>query len=150
MSRDKASLLDIVNAAQRVIQFAEGLEKSDLENNEEKQSAILYQIIVMGEATKRLSTEFRAQYPQIPWREIAGMRDILAHQYDRINFNPKAEKGKQGDRYFVQVRAKFIPKLNTWGFVEQIEPPSKDYPKFLKPRKEDKAAVLAAKAKAAR
>ncbi|NET41015.1 DUF86 domain-containing protein [Okeania sp. SIO2B3] len=87
MSRDKASLLDIVNAARRVLQFAEGIDKSELATNEEKQSAILYQIIVMGEATKRLSPEFREQYPEIPWKDIAGMRDILAHQYDRLNFN---------------------------------------------------------------
>ena len=87
MSRDKASLLDIVNAAKRVLQFAEGLDKSVLASNEEKQSAILYQVIVMGEATKRLSLEFRAKYPEIPWKDIAGMRDILAHQYDRVNLN---------------------------------------------------------------
>ncbi|MEN9521524.1 MAG: hypothetical protein RLZZ381_4112 [Cyanobacteriota bacterium] len=87
MSRDKASLLDIVNAAKRVIQFAEELDKSALATNDEKQSAILYQVIVMGEATKRLSSEFRAQHPEIPWKDIAGMRDILAHQYDRLNIN---------------------------------------------------------------
>ncbi|MGD1809176.1 DUF86 domain-containing protein [Dapis sp. BLCC M126] len=87
MSRDKASLLDIVNAARRVLQFTKGIDKSELETNEEKQSAILYQIIVMGEATKRLSPEFREQYPEIPWKDIAGMRDILAHQYDRLNLN---------------------------------------------------------------
>ena len=69
------------------LQFAEGLEKSALANNEEKQSAILYQVIVMGEATKRLSLEFRAQHPEIPWKDITGMRDILAHQYDRVNLN---------------------------------------------------------------
>jgi uncharacterized protein with HEPN domain len=87
MSRDDASLLDIVNAAQRVLQFAEGLDKSELATNEEKQSAMLYQIIVIGEATKRLSLEFRNQHPQIPWKDIAEMRDILAHQYDRVNLN---------------------------------------------------------------
>ena len=87
MSRDKASLIDIVNAAKRVLQFAEGLDKSALATNDEKQSAILYQIIVMGEATKRLSLEFRTQHSEIPWKDIAGMRDILAHQYDRLNIN---------------------------------------------------------------
>lgn len=87
MSRDNASLLDMINAAKRVLRFAEGLDKSALATDEEKQSAILYQIIVLGEATKRLSAEFRSQHPEIPWKDIAGMRDILAHQYDRVNLN---------------------------------------------------------------
>ncbi len=87
MSRDNASLLDMVNAAKRVLKFAEGLDKSALATDEEKQSAILYQVIVIGEATKRLSAEFRSQHSEIPWRDIAGMRDILAHQYDRVNLN---------------------------------------------------------------
>jgi uncharacterized protein with HEPN domain len=87
MNRDSASLLDIVNAANRVLKFAEGLDKSTLAANEEKQSAMLYQIIVIGEATKRLSSEFRNQHPEIPWKDIAGMRDILVHQYDRLNLN---------------------------------------------------------------
>ena len=46
MSRDSASLLDMVNAAKRILKFAEGLNKSTLATNEEKQSAILYQVIV--------------------------------------------------------------------------------------------------------
>ncbi len=87
MNRDSASLLDIVNAAKRVLLFAEGLDKSVLATNEEKQSAILYQVLIIGEATKRLSVEFRSQHLEIPWKDIAGMRDILAHQYDRVNLN---------------------------------------------------------------
>ncbi|WP_448571877.1 HepT-like ribonuclease domain-containing protein [Trichothermofontia sp.] len=79
----------MINAAKSVLRFAEGLDKSQLASNEEKQSAILYQVII-GEATKRLSSEFRSQYTEIPWKDISGMRDILAilaHQYDRININ---------------------------------------------------------------
>ena len=86
-SRDQASLLDIVSAIRRVLQFAEEIDKSALEINEEKQSAIFYQVIVMGEAVKRLSAEFRSQHSKVPWREIAGMRDILTHHYDRVNLD---------------------------------------------------------------
>lgn len=85
MNRDEASLLDIQHAIQRIILFSAGMAQSDLAANEEKQSAILYQIIVLGEATKRLSSEFRSLHSHIPWKDIAGMRDILAHQYDKVN-----------------------------------------------------------------
>ena len=87
MNRDDASLLDIYHAAKRILVFASGLDKQDLATNEEKQSAILYQVIIIGEGTKRLSTEFRYQSSVIPWKDIAGMRDILAHQYDRVSLN---------------------------------------------------------------
>ena len=40
----------------------------------------------MGEAVKRLSPEFRASHPDVPWSQMAGMRDVLIHGYDRVNF----------------------------------------------------------------
>ena len=85
MNRNDASVLDIDTAAKRVLTFAAGLSQAELANNEEKQSAIVYQLIIIGEATKRLSAEFRAAHSSIPWKEITGMRDVLAHQYDKID-----------------------------------------------------------------
>jgi uncharacterized protein with HEPN domain len=41
----------------------------------------------MGEATKRLSPEFRKNHPEIPWRQMAGMRDILIHNYDDLDLD---------------------------------------------------------------
>jgi len=55
--------------------------------NYEKLSAILYQIAVIGEATKRLFQDFRHPHPEIPWREIAGMRDMLLHKYDQVDLD---------------------------------------------------------------
>ena len=86
MSRDSASLLDIYAAGQNVLAYAQGLSQAELEADGMRLSAILYQILIVGEATKRLSSEFRSQHPEIPWDDIAGMRDVLAHQYDRVNF----------------------------------------------------------------
>jgi uncharacterized protein with HEPN domain len=61
MNRDDAALLDIYNAAQRIVLFATGLTKTNLATDEEKQSAILYQVIVVGEATKRLSASYNTR-----------------------------------------------------------------------------------------
>jgi len=41
--------------------------------------------MIIGEATKRLSTEFRQQHSSIPWKQIAGMRDIITHNYDNVD-----------------------------------------------------------------
>lgn len=47
-------------------------------------SAVVRQLEVMGEAIKRLSPEFRAAHSEVPWREMAGMRDILIHACDHV------------------------------------------------------------------
>lgn len=69
------------------MQFAQGFNRDQLASDLRTQSAILYQIAIMGEATKRLSRQFREQHPEVPWDDIAGMRDIVAHQYDRIDLD---------------------------------------------------------------
>lgn len=69
------------------MQFAQGINKASLEADWEKQSAILYQIVIISEAVKRLSRKFRSQHPEVPWDDIAGMRDILTHQYDRVELD---------------------------------------------------------------
>jgi uncharacterized protein len=71
MSRDTESLIDIQNAAHRILRYANGVSRSDLEVNDEKISALLYQITIIGEATKRLSSEFRNFHPEVPWRETS-------------------------------------------------------------------------------
>jgi uncharacterized protein with HEPN domain len=85
MSRDPEALIDITQAAQRILRFTQGSSRAALETNEEKLSAILYQITIIGEATKRLSQDFRTQYPAIPWKQMAGMRDIVTHHYDEVD-----------------------------------------------------------------
>jgi len=54
------------------------------------QDGIIRQIEIIGEATKNLSKDLREKYPQIPWRDIAGMRDRLIHHYFGINLEDSA------------------------------------------------------------
>jgi uncharacterized protein with HEPN domain len=87
MQRDQESLIDIVNAIRRILRYADGIDKVQLEINDEKLSAILYQITIIGEATKRISQDFCNQYPAISWREIAGMRNVIVHEYNQIDLD---------------------------------------------------------------
>ncbi|MEM9219571.1 MAG: DUF86 domain-containing protein [Cyanobacteria bacterium P01_F01_bin.150] len=86
-SRDNAALLDIQRAAQKILRFQQGLEQSLFMADDKTQSAIVFQLLIMGEAVKRLSRDFRANHSDIPWSLIAGMRDNLIHEYDDIDWN---------------------------------------------------------------
>jgi uncharacterized protein with HEPN domain len=51
----------------------------------EKQDAVVRRLALIGEAAKGIPDDFRARYPNVPWRDMAGARDILVHQYFRID-----------------------------------------------------------------
>lgn len=51
------------------------------------QDAILRRLQILGEAAKRIPEEFRERHPQVPWREIAGFRDMVVHHYDRVDLD---------------------------------------------------------------
>jgi len=86
MSRDQESLIDIENATRRILRYVDDVGRPELEADDEKISAILYQITIIGEATKRISPAFRTKHPHLPWREMAGMRDVIVHEYDQLDF----------------------------------------------------------------
>ncbi|MCC5896832.1 MAG: DUF86 domain-containing protein [Phormidium sp. BM_Day4_Bin.17] len=87
MVKNKQALLDIIRAIQQILGYVENIKKEEFQQDDEKQAAILYRIIIVGEATKRLSNEFRQNYPVIPWREMAGLRDVVIHDYDELDID---------------------------------------------------------------
>lgn len=84
MRDDKIRLQDILDAIEQIeIYIKEG--KEAFFHNKLLQSGVLYQLIIIGEAAGDIDISFRNQYPHIPWKQIIGMRSILAHQYFRID-----------------------------------------------------------------
>jgi uncharacterized protein with HEPN domain len=87
MWTDDGTALDILTAARRIRNFAAGLTLAQFSADLRTQSAVLHQIIVLGEAVKRLSDDFRQAHPAIPWTQIAGMRDRCVHGYDNVDLD---------------------------------------------------------------
>ena len=82
--RDRQALEDILGVLERAMDFPiHDFQK--LERTTYLQDAVIRCLEVLGEATKRLSRELREQNPQLPWRAMAGMRDVLIHAYDQID-----------------------------------------------------------------
>ena len=85
MPRDDAHLLDVLKAARLAIEFKGSAKKAEFLEDAKTQSAVLHQLLIIGEAVKRLSPEFRAAHPEVPWKLIAGTRDKLIHFYEGVD-----------------------------------------------------------------
>ena len=85
MSRDDATLLDIANALRSIIAFTQGHTWDTFVAHEMAQAAVIQRLGIVGEAVKRLSADFCSAHNDVPWQEIAGMRNILIHAYDQVN-----------------------------------------------------------------
>ena len=73
--------------ARQIIRFTSGKTVQDLLSNEQLMAAMLYSIMILGEASRRVSPEFRNHHPQIPWREVTGIRSVIVHEYQRVDMN---------------------------------------------------------------
>lgn len=87
MPRDDATVLDIVLACRRIRRFVAGFSRATFLADEKTQSAVLHQLQLIGEAAKRPSMEFQSRQSDIPWRDIARMRDRLIHHYDAVDLD---------------------------------------------------------------
>ncbi|MFH1510447.1 MAG: DUF86 domain-containing protein [Candidatus Woesearchaeota archaeon] len=86
MKRDIGLFVDdILESIRNIEEFTLGLNKEKFSKDKLRQSAVIRQLEVIGEAVKNIPSGFREKYPDIPWKDIAGLRDILSHAYFGVN-----------------------------------------------------------------
>ena len=85
--KDSAVLQDISEAIKRILSYTTGLEYDDFVTDFKTQDAVIRNIEILGEAVKLLSKGIKVQYPNIPWKDIAGTRDKLIHDYFGVNID---------------------------------------------------------------
>jgi uncharacterized protein with HEPN domain len=92
--RDREALSDILRVLDRALGFPIA-NLQTLEETDYLQDAVVRCLEVIGEATKRVSQDFRDLHPEVPWRAMAGMRDLLIHAYDRVDLEEVWEAYRQ-------------------------------------------------------
>ena len=87
MSKDNAYLEDILESAKAIRRFTDGVSREAFKQNEEKYEAVNRKFEIIGEAARRLSPEARNLFPEIPWKLVTAMRNILIHDYDDVDLD---------------------------------------------------------------
>ena len=86
VNKDRLYLESIRECLERIAEYTSGGEQ-DFLTSRLIQDGVVRNLEVIGEATKNLSNELREANPSIPWRQIAGMRDVLIHDYLKVNLS---------------------------------------------------------------
>lgn len=84
MNKDREILLDLVRACELIVHFCNDLDWQAFSKDLKTQSSVLYQIVIIGEGVNRLSSNFVEDNPQVPIRQIRGMRNRVVHEYKEV------------------------------------------------------------------
>lgn len=78
---------DIQEASKRILAYTEGISYETFRDNTQIHDAVVWNLEVLGEAAKPVPEKDRSRFPKIPWREMAGTRDRLIHDYFGVNLD---------------------------------------------------------------
>ena len=85
--KENGILQNIVKHCQTILRKTKDLEKSDFDENEDIKQIICFNLLQIGELVAHLENNFLLKHPEMPWDQIRGMRNRVAHGYGSINFN---------------------------------------------------------------
>ena len=83
MQKDDALLYDVLESAQLAVSYVQDSSIDDFLANTQLQDAVIRRIEIIGEAARHISEQTRASFPNLPWVDMADMRNFLIHQYGR-------------------------------------------------------------------
>lgn len=87
MSRSiRLYLEDILTSCAKVKRYTQGMTFEDFQGDDRTYDAVVRNLQIIGEAVKNIPQEMRSKYPEIAWRKIAGLRDILPHAYFSLEY----------------------------------------------------------------
>lgn len=86
MRNQNIYLHDIIEAMKKIEEIVEGLTFEEFQKDDKTSSAVIRKFEILGEATKNISDDVRKKFSEIPWKEMAGMRDKLIHSYFGIDY----------------------------------------------------------------
>jgi uncharacterized protein with HEPN domain len=86
MTRDmRLYIEDILDSITKIEQYIKDIDQQRFLTDTQIQDSVLRRLEIIGEAVKNIPNSFRDKYPQIPWKNVAGLRDILIHEYFGVN-----------------------------------------------------------------
>jgi uncharacterized protein with HEPN domain len=103
-------LQDMLDNAKRALQFIAGMEYKAFEKDEKTVYAVIRAVEIIGEAAKNVPPEVQKKYPNVPWRDISGMRDKLVHRYFGVNMEVVWQTVNEDLPFIIDVIANMIEK----------------------------------------
>mgnify|MGYP001314723905 CR=1 FL=1 len=85
MKSDRVNLVDMLQAAQKIKSFLDGVSEAEFLNNPALIAAASFELLAMGEASKDLSDRTRRAIPGVPWADLRLVRNMVAHEHNVLN-----------------------------------------------------------------
>ena len=109
---DYTWLADILDSARLVESFTAGVSLDAFKQDVMRHSAVARHMEIIGEAAKNVSEEFKAAHPEIPWKRMAGMRDILIHAYRKVDLGEVWRISREDVPMLIQNVEPLVPPLD--------------------------------------
>ena len=108
MKKDSKVFIEhIIESIQLIEEYSRNLTPEKFKANRVVQDAIIRRLEIIGEAVKNIASSFKAKHPGIPWKQMAGMRDVLIHEYFDVDLSLT---------WSVVIRNCLLSKKNCWRF----------------------------------